>query len=289
MASVDIDKPGKYPIVLSDALLGLTPKEVYTGIRYNHKPDPSHNSSTSLHLEPSSTDAQIYDLSLTDNAEKYSYHGVRTSGDGQYLLIFDPEKKHFVLHRVDSTFDMNLVGTPWENSVSALQKDYTQIEPPVKPLTAAAPQKSATTTTKSTKPKSTAAAKTETKKKAAEKAKKAKHVARQPTPDADEDSDDGLTVEYPDGPGSQQYQYQSTPVFTRQVSEDISDEDEDADGDFEDIEPERNQDVDHLELPSPINNAGSIEDEMELDLEAELEQALKETENADESSESEEE
>jgi hypothetical protein len=32
-ASIDVDKPGKYRIVLSDALLGKTPKEVYTGIR----------------------------------------------------------------------------------------------------------------------------------------------------------------------------------------------------------------------------------------------------------------
>jgi hypothetical protein len=50
--------------------------------------------------------------------------------------------------------------------------------------------------------------------------------------------------------------------------------------------------VDHLQLPSPANNAGGMSDEeIELDLEAELEQALKETEDngADESSESEEE
>jgi hypothetical protein len=32
-SGIDIDKPGKYPIVLSDALLGKTDKEVYTGIR----------------------------------------------------------------------------------------------------------------------------------------------------------------------------------------------------------------------------------------------------------------
>jgi hypothetical protein len=31
--SIDVDKPGKYPIVLSDALLGKSSKEVFTGIR----------------------------------------------------------------------------------------------------------------------------------------------------------------------------------------------------------------------------------------------------------------
>lgn len=32
-AAMDIDKPGKYPIVLSDALLGKPSKEIYTGFR----------------------------------------------------------------------------------------------------------------------------------------------------------------------------------------------------------------------------------------------------------------
>ena len=31
--SIDIDKPGKYKIVLSDALLGKAPKEAYTSVR----------------------------------------------------------------------------------------------------------------------------------------------------------------------------------------------------------------------------------------------------------------
>ncbi|RDW80089.1 putative neurogenic locus notch like protein 2 [Coleophoma cylindrospora] len=292
MAAIDIDKPGKYRIVLSDALLGRSTKDVYTGVRYNHKPDPSSNSQTSMHLEPSDSDSQNYDLSLSDNSEKYSYHGVRTSGDGQYVLIFDPEKKHFVLHRIDSTFDMNLVSTPWEQSAAALKKDYDQIDLPAttKPTTSSN-TKAKSAASKPTKGRNTAATKSEPKPKV-EKPKKQKPVVREPTPDADEESDDGLTIEYPDGPSSQQYQYQSTPVFRRDPSEEISDEDEDAEGeDDDDIYPERNQDVEHLELPSPVNNAGGmdLEDDMELDLEAELEQALKETQNDDESSESEEE
>jgi hypothetical protein len=40
--SIDVDKPGKYPIVLSDALLGKMSKEVFTGIRCT----------LSLHLDP---------------------------------------------------------------------------------------------------------------------------------------------------------------------------------------------------------------------------------------------
>lgn len=298
--SVDIDKPGKYPIVLSDALLGKASKDVFTGIRCrwqyssprsqkltskadNHKPDPSSDSPTSMHLEPS--DSISYDLSFTDNADKYSYHGARTSGDGQYVLIFDPVKKHFVLHRIDSTFDMNLVSAPWANDASTLRSQYPQLETKVP----AGPQRKSSKTSK----KAATAAKAETHRKKVEKAKKSKPAPREPSPEEEEESDDGLTIEYPDGPSSQAYQYQatSTPVFTREQSEDASEEDSDAEG--EEYVEERNQDVDHLKLPSPANNnaGGMSDEEMELDLEAELEQALKETEGggADESSESEEE
>jgi hypothetical protein len=189
-----------------------------------------------------------------------------------------------VLHRVDSTFDMNLVSAPWAQDASTLRSQYTQLEPETKPTTSA-PQRRPSKTSKNV-----AGSKTETKRRKQEKLKKPKPPpVREPTPE-EEDSDDGLTVEYPDGPPAQQYHYQSTPIFQRNVSEEASDEDEDAD--HESFEEERNQDVDHLQLPSPANNVGGMSDEeIELDLEAELEQALKETEGngADESSESEEE
>lgn len=236
-----------------------------------------------MQLQPSDSDPSTYNLSFSDNSEKYSYKGVRTSGDGQYVLIFEPENKRFVLHRVDSTFDMNLVNAPWEDNASTLRTQYPQLETPAKPE-AQPPQRR---TPKSTK--NAVAAKAEPKRrKPAEKPKKAKPPPREPTPEEDE-SDDGLTIEYPDAaPSSQPYKFQSTPVFQRNVSEEISDED--AEG--EEYEDEMNQDVDHLKLPSPANNAGGMSDEdLELDLEAELEEALKETAGtgAGESDESEEE
>jgi hypothetical protein len=193
-------------------------------------------------------------------------------------------KKHFVLHRIDSTFDMNLISSPWEQDASILRSQYPQLEPTTKPESAASQRRSTKPTKNATAPKN------DTKRKKSVQPKKPKPQVREPTPE-EEEPDYCLTVEYPDAPSSQQYQYQSTPVFQRNVSEDISDEDEDAEG--EDYEEERNQDVDLLKLPSPANNnAGGVSDEdIELDLEAELEQALKETAEggADESSESEEE
>lgn len=265
----------------------------------NHKPESSSDSSsTSLKLKASKSDSN-YDLSLQDNSDKYSYHGARMSGDGQYVLIFDQAKQHFVLHRIDSTFDMNLVASPWENDPSTLQSQYPQLAPPTTNSQADIPERKpakatkATPSTKTTKaapvpkvPKAAPPPKAEPKRRKSVQAKK-KVPVREPTPE--EDSDDGLTIEYPDAhvPQQQQYQYQATPSFQRDESEEVSDED--AEG--EEYEEERNQDVDYLKLPSPSNNnAGGMSDEdIELDLEAELEQALKEEGGGDESSESEEE
>lgn len=286
-ASIDIDQSGKYPIVLSDALLGKASKDIYTGIRCklcclystnqadsivdNHKPDASSDSShASIQLQPSDVDPSTFDLSFSDNSEKYSYRGTRTSDDRQHVLIFDAPNKRFVLHRVDSTFDMNLVKAPWEDNASALRSQYPQLKSPApaKPESQPPPKR----TSKSAK--NAPAAKAEPKRrKTAEKPKK--KPPREPTPEEDDDSDVGLTIEYPDGPpSSQPYKYQSTPVLQPDVSEGPSDED--AEG--EEYEDERNQDVDHLKLPSPANIAGVMSDEdLELDLEAELEEALKET------------
>jgi len=287
---IDIDKPGKYTIVLSDALLGRTSKEVYTGIRYNHKPDPSSDSPTAV-LQPSQSDSR-YDLTLTDDSEKYSYEGSRTSADGQHVLIFDPVKKHFVLHRIDSTFDMNLVSAPWSSDV---RDQYPQIESPEpKPAATSAPQRRASKGGKKAAATKAPVAKASIPRQKVEKSKKASKPApppREPTPDPDDESDDGLTIEYPGASGggssSNTYrEYNSTPIFQRDVGEDVSDEDEDAEGEEYEDERERNQDVDHLKLPSPAGNVGGMSDEdIEDELEAELEKAL----DANESDESEEE
>ncbi|PQE04912.1 ELL-associated factor protein [Rutstroemia sp. NJR-2017a BBW] len=293
-AAIDFEKPGKYPIVLSDALLGKSTNSTYTGVRYNHKPDSSSDdSTTSAQLKPSAdSNSNKFNLSLSENNEEYSYTGVRTAGDGQYVLIFDPVKKHFVLDRIDSTFDMNLTSAPWTSDASKLQSQYTQLELPTQPAKEEPQPQPKAPPRKQSKAKAATTTKAKAPPRAkAEKAKKAKPAPREPTPEPEEDSDDGLTVEYPDGPASQQhYEYRPPAIFQREPSEEISDEDEDAE---HEIYEERNQDVDHLKLPSPVNKPGGLSDEdIELDLEAELEQALAAehaSSGADESSESEEE
>jgi len=312
-AAIDLDKTGKYPIVLSDALLGRGTKEIFTNIRCkqalfptplyadqgpltdNHKPKLSSESVLSGHeLKPTiHGDAAQYDLSFSDGSGRYEYHGSRASDDRQYALVFDPVKKHFVLHQVDSTFDMNLVSTPWNQDTASLRETYPQI--PTQP--------SPKLRRKSSQPKSktaqTSRASADTKRRKVEKLKKAKAPAKEPTPDAeDEDSDDGLTIEYPGGAPPPRYQSHPSPLPFRREKEEASEE-SDADGeDEEQDDNERNMDVDILELPSPAANMGNSvaedeeeEDELEQALAAELEEALEKDTGprADESSESEEE
>jgi hypothetical protein len=255
--------------------LALGPRTKLTLLEDNHKPEPSSDSSpSSMQLQPSDADPTSYDLSFSDNSDKYSYNGVRTTGDGQYVLIFDPVKKCFVLHRIDSTFDMNLVSDPWTQDADTLRSQYPQLEPETKSQSTAPQRRSSKSSKKA------AAVKNDTKRQKPEKPKKPKPPVREPTPE-EEESDDGLTVEYPGGPPAQQYHYQSTPIFQRSVSEEPSDEDEDAEG--EEYEDERNLDVDHLKLPSPANNnsGGMSDEDIVLDLEAELEQALQEHESSE--------
>jgi hypothetical protein len=239
-----------------------------------------------MQLQPSTSVPSSYNLSFSDDAGKYKYNGVQASGDGQYVLIFDREKKHFVLHRIDSTFDMNLISAPWEKSASTLQSQYSQLESAAKPRSEV-PQRKPSKSSKNT-----VITKPEPKRRKSTQVKK-KPPVRDPTPEEEEDSDDGLTIEYPDAPSSRQYKPQPDSIPQRNTIEEDGDGDEDADADGE-LEEQRNQDVDHFKLPSPANNntGGMSDEDIELDLEAELEQALKETTEGageDESDESEEE
>lgn len=166
---------------------------------------------------------------------------------------------------------MNLVKAPWDDDESSLRSSYPQLE------TASSTQRprKQSKSVKSQEATSTGDAK---RRKAEKPPKKGKPKARSPTPESEaDDSDDGLTIEYPDGSAPAQYRYQSTPVFRHDPSEEeVSEEDGD---DEQDYQNQQNRDVEALELPSPVNNdvGGITEEDMELDLEAELEQALQET------------
>ncbi|KAK4155140.1 RNA polymerase II transcription elongation factor-domain-containing protein [Chaetomidium leptoderma] len=125
---LDPTKTGQYPVILSDALLGKSSKETYTGIRYNHRPTLSSDTAPNTARLKKSGKDESFNLGFDDQGDKYQFNGVRTTDDGNYVLIFDPARKAFVLHRVDSTFHMNITRTPTDSNVESLRKQFPQLE-----------------------------------------------------------------------------------------------------------------------------------------------------------------
>ncbi|KAL2263625.1 hypothetical protein VTK26DRAFT_5888 [Humicola hyalothermophila] len=254
---IDPTKPGKYPVILSDELLGKPSQETYTGVRYNHWPALSSDTAPDTARLKKSAKDDSYNFGFDDQGNKYQYNGVRTSNDDNYVLIFDPSRKAFVLHRVDSTFHMNLTRTPTESNVETLRKQFPHLE--VKGSKTAR-QQSGKSTDKSAAAKakeSNTPSKSTPKAKGGSKPEKAKAVAltlpdvnaapakaeslpmppppptepekkkrREPSPveseeEEDDDDDGGLTVEYPGGnPAAFQPTSHAFPVaVTRRFSE----------------------------------------------------------------------
>ncbi|KAI1495447.1 RNA polymerase II transcription elongation factor-domain-containing protein [Biscogniauxia marginata] len=276
---VDPTKAGKYPVILSDALLGKDPKEVFTGVRYNHR--PSLSSSTAPHqarIKPASSSkkgAQPYDLSFQDDGGRYEYKGTRGNEDKQYVLIFDPERQVFVLHKVDSVFNMNLVRTPSTSDAGSLRREYPQLESHKDSSTT---KPSASANKKTTKDGGAA----KTRKPAPKEDKKATGLAMpekkaplKPSPmpkpkpkpkpnnmrkaadldSEDESSDDDLlTIEDPGGAApsasrdfSPGFMDKPRPFYEFVQQQEEEDED-DADGEEDDDDA-----FEHFKLPSPIN------------------------------------
>ncbi|KAK1590880.1 RNA polymerase II transcription elongation factor-domain-containing protein [Colletotrichum navitas] len=145
---IDPTKTGKYPVILSDTLLGRTQKEVFTAVRYNHKPELTSEPGTAR-LKPETPGSKSdFDLSFPDgNNGMYGYAGTRTMDDNQYVLYFDPARKVFILDKVDSTFHMNVTRTPSNDNPESLRQQFEQLDtsitatPEVRKPTAAADSK----------------------------------------------------------------------------------------------------------------------------------------------------
>lgn len=105
-----------------------------------------------------------------------------------------------------------------------------------------------------------------------EKSKKIKQPAREPTPE-DDNSDDGLTIEYPGGTCPKGGLDTSlAPYYQRQMSESSEREENMAQAGDEFLD----QTQDESKIHSPVLNiaADMSEEDMEMALEAELEQEL---------------
>ncbi|KAF3019877.1 hypothetical protein E8E14_013761 [Neopestalotiopsis sp. 37M] len=243
---IDPTKVGKYPVVLSDALLGKRSSEVYTGIRYNHRPDPAPDSAK---LRQNVTFKGNFDMLYGDKGNIHKYRGNRTSNENQYVLIFDPNREVFVLHKVDSTFNMNLIQTPDNKNADNLKKQYPHL-----------PNSTAESSTTKTKAKAGGGAKGTKAQKAAppKPSKPAAPEKRKNGSDDEEDSDDGDVLEIDFGDTAAPNRDFSPAFPPRRFSEFAAqneEEEDDADGEDEDEEMSEQE---HFPLPSPIVHQSSV-------------------------------
>ncbi|RFU75633.1 ell-associated factor [Trichoderma arundinaceum] len=123
---IDPTVKGNYPVILGDSLLGKTSNEIFTGIRYNHKPSfPASDARLKPSL-PGKTSS--YDLNFSNSDGTVGFAGTRSTDDGDYVLYFDPERKAFILDKVDSTFNMNLTRVPGNSNPDELRRRYPHLD-----------------------------------------------------------------------------------------------------------------------------------------------------------------
>ncbi|KAI5867769.1 RNA polymerase II transcription elongation factor-domain-containing protein [Durotheca rogersii] len=277
---VDPTKAGKYPVVLSDALLGKDPKELFTGVRYNHKPPLSSSTAPAqARIKPapstSKKGAPSYDLAFQDDGGRYQYKGTSGAEKSQYVLIFDPAREVFVLHKVNSMFNMNLVRTPSNDNAESLRREFPHLEAhssstSAKAAASAGGSKSAAkggndqkkTAAKSRKQ---AAPPVEEKPRLAMPEKKApppppkpaaNNKRRQASEEEDEESSDddlGLTIENPGGEAPSTNR-DFSPIFGIRRFSDFVQQNGEDDQDDADAEEDDDDAFEHFKLPSPINH-----------------------------------
>ncbi|GJN67350.1 ELL-associated factor [Purpureocillium lilacinum] len=285
---IDPTVAGKYPVILGDGLLGKTSNEIFTGIRYNHKPALSSGDGPALaRLRPSFPGKTTsYDLSFTDGDDKYAYTGTRSVDDNQYVLHFDPERKAFILDKIDSTFNMNVTRIPGNSDPAKLAKQFPHLdsETPEFAKTSESKDAKAKSATKTATAKNPAQTKLKRKvdkkqqqkdmelsfpKPEPAKEKKSTKQVEEDEEEEDDDDDGGLLIEYPGGEAAAKHN-DFSPAFPppRRFDDfmDQRDSEGDADGESDD-EPDMD-----FKLPSPVNNHASRPEPMEVD-EAEEPQA----------------
>ncbi|KAM4064910.1 RNA polymerase II transcription elongation factor domain-containing protein [Hirsutella rhossiliensis] len=277
-ALIDPTVKGRYPVVLGEGMLDKTSNDIFTGIRYNHKPDLSASDAPAhARLKPSLPGKTTsYDLSYTDGGSSYAYTGTRSVDDNQYVLHFDPERKVFILDKVDSTFNLNITRLPSNSDPARLARQYPHLDnqkpdakknatdrpkpkpaakPPAKNPAQQTRQPRRKTEKKQPQPPKDVALSLP-KPEPPKQDKKSSNRAEKDEDDEDEDDGDGdLLVEYPGGNNAAAKLTDFSPAFPafpqpRRFDDfmDQRDSEGDADG-------ESDGDVDFdFKLPSPVNH-----------------------------------
>ncbi|KAG5930800.1 hypothetical protein E4U53_002116 [Claviceps sorghi] len=283
---IDPTVAGKYPVILGDGLLDRTSDGIFTGIRYNHKPalssDDAPNNARLKPSLPGKTDS--YDLSFTDDDGSYAYSGSRNTNSNQYVLHFDPQRKAFILDRIDSTFNMNITRIPGNADAESLRSQYPHLDSQPSPLKRATAKKTASTketaSSKSSQPpakdpkrkteKQSQPQSQQKQQKQQKQKQSAKEVAlsfpepqkaKPPKPkvqsqsfedeeEEDDDDDGGLLIEYPGGDTAKQADF--SPAFPPPRRFDDFMDQRDSEADDADGESDDEPDMD-FKLPSPVN------------------------------------
>ncbi|KAL7787977.1 hypothetical protein V8C37DRAFT_254267 [Trichoderma ceciliae] len=123
---IDPTAKGNYPVILGDGLRGKTSNDIFTGIRYNHKPSFPTSDARLKPSVPGKTSS--YDLNFSNSDGTVGFAGTRSTDDGDYVLHFDPERKAFILDKVDSTFNMNLTRIPGNSNPDELRRRFPHLE-----------------------------------------------------------------------------------------------------------------------------------------------------------------
>jgi hypothetical protein len=277
-AIVDPTATGKYPIVLADGLTQSDSTSIFTGIRYNHKPELSSAAAPNhARLKPSLPGStSSFDLSFNDQGGNYAYAGTRTADGHQYVLYFDPSRQVFVLDRIETTFNMNVTRVPNNSDPEALARRHPHIDSDKKPAKSKQPPPTKASAPKEKSkpaPKPRAKSPVRAKKGKFEKEKKnvdaplsfpkpaPKPEKEEPKPrssrfadeeEEDDDDDGGLLVEYP-GAETAPKRADFSPAFPSVRRFDEFMDQRESEGDDADGESDGEVDMD-FKLPSPMNN-----------------------------------
>ncbi|KAG0155058.1 hypothetical protein PDIDSM_631 [Penicillium digitatum] len=129
---IDPTKQAEYPIVLGERLARNPNTSRLINVNYNHKSKSATSQQRSTITQSRSADH--YDLVVTDKAPNvdqtltYAYKGSEDpSGERSLVLIFDPERKVFVLESVSTTLNFNLRSAPGKTE-KQVREQYEQLQ-----------------------------------------------------------------------------------------------------------------------------------------------------------------
>lgn len=129
---IDPTKQAEYPIVLGERLANNTEFDRLINVNYNYKSKTATPQQRST-ITRSSRSGDLYDLSVTDKPPSadhtltYSYQGSEDpTSERNLVLVFDPDRKVFVLEPVSCKLNFNLRSAPGKTEKQVLEQ-YEQL------------------------------------------------------------------------------------------------------------------------------------------------------------------